>query len=97
MSKKNIFFISLIWILLVITNAIAQDKEKKWQPFLDVEGKLGSHRHLGEVDVFIPILQNKNILFYTDIRYRLDNQDSREGNYGLGIRHILPSDWIIGG
>jgi len=97
MSKKNIFFISLIWILLVITNAIAQDKEKKWQPFLDVEGKLGSHRHLGEVDVFIPILQNKNTLFYTDIRYRLDNQDSREGNYGLGIRHILPSDWIIGG
>jgi len=97
MSKKNLFFIFLIWILLVITNALAQDKEKKWQPFLDVEGKLGSHRHLGEGDFFIPLVQDQNTLLYTDIRYRLDNESSREGNFGLGLREILPSDWIIGG
>jgi hypothetical protein len=97
MSKKNIFFISLIWVLLVVTNALAQDKEKKWQPFLDVEGKLGSHRHLGEGDFFIPLVQDENTLLYTDISYRLDNESSREGNFGLGLRELLPSEWIIGG
>lgn len=97
MSKKNIFFISSICILLVIKNALAEEKEKKWQPFLDVEGKLGSHRHLGEGDFFIPLVQDDNTLLYTDIRYRLDNKSSREGNFGLGLRHILPSEWIIGG
>lgn len=72
-------------------------KKQKWQPFLDVEGKLGSQRHLGEGDFFIPLVQDEDTLLYTDIRYRLDNKSSREGNFGLGLRHILPSEWIIGG
>ena len=97
MSKKNIFFIFLICILLVITNALAEEEEKKWEPFLDVEGKLGSQRHLGEANFFIPLVQDEDTLLYTDIRYRLDNESSREGNFGLGLRHILPSEWIIGG
>lgn len=97
MSKKNIFFIFLICILLVITNALAEEKENKWQPFLAVEGKIGSHRHLGEGDFFMPLVQDEDTLLYTDIRYRLDNKSSREGNFGLGLRHILPSSWIVGG
>ncbi|RXJ88833.1 hypothetical protein CRV01_09420 [Arcobacter sp. CECT 8983] len=97
-EKRTInLFISLIWILLVITYVPAAEKEKKWEAYLDVEGKLGSHRHLAEGDFFLPLVQDDNTLLYTDIRYRLDNESSREGNFGLGLREILPSDWIIGG
>jgi hypothetical protein len=89
--------VSLIGILCLPVQTVANDKEQKWEAFLDLEGKAGTKRDLGEADLFIPLIQDQNTLFFTDVRYRLDNQSSKEGNFGLGIRHILPSDWIIGG
>lgn len=94
--KWTVFTSSLL-LSGMLTSAYAQTNKEKWQPFLDVEGKLGSHRHLGEGDFFIPLVQDDNTLLYTDIRYRLDNESSREGNFGLGLRELLPSEWIIGG
>jgi len=96
-NRKSFIFISLITISLFTTQTLAKEQEQKWEAFLDIEGKAGTKRHIGEADIFIPLWQDKDTLFYTDVRYRLDNQSSREGNFGLGIRYILPSDWIIGG
>jgi len=75
--------------------ALAQDA--KWGPHIDVEGKLGTERHLGETDAFIPLAQDGVSLLFANIRARMDDNDSVEGNYGLGVRHMLESGWNIGG
>lgn len=63
---------------------------------MDLEGKAGTKRNLGEADFFAPLAQDADTLLFADIRTRLDDQDSREGNFGLGIRHMLPTGWNVG-
>lgn len=69
----------------------------KWGAHLDLEGKGGTDRNLGEADLFLPLAQTADTLLFGSIRARLDDDDSREGNYGLGVRHMLDSGWNIGG
>lgn len=69
----------------------------KWGPHLDFEGKAGTDRNLGETDLFIPLSQDDTTLFFTNLRARMDDNDSREGNFGLGVRHMLDSGWNLGG
>ena len=62
----------------------------------------GNHRDLGEANLFIPFYQNHDSLVFVDIRGFLDNQSTREGNFGIGYRKIhknafLGKDWILGG
>ncbi len=68
----------------------------KWGPHLDLEGKWGNRRSLGDIGLFAPLWQSPTSLFFTDIRGRLDDRDSREGNFGFGLRHMLPSGWNAG-
>jgi parallel beta-helix repeat protein len=68
----------------------------KWGAHLDLEGKWGNRRALGDIGLFAPLWQSATSLFFTDIRGRLDDQDSREGNFGFGLRHMLPSGWNAG-
>ncbi len=79
--------------------AIAQDQsdpEAKWGAQVGVEGKLGSQRALGEVDLFIPLRQDADSLLFTDLRMRADNQTSLEGNFGLGLRSMRSDGWNLG-
>ena len=69
----------------------------KWGPHLDLEGKAGTNRNLGEVDLFMPLLQNEDTLFFTNLRTRMDDGSSVEGNFGVGLRHMLDSGWNVGG
>jgi hypothetical protein len=69
----------------------------KWGPHIDFEGKAGNKRNIGEADVFVPLWQNDTTLVFGNVRTRLDDDDSREGNFGVGVRHMLPSGWNIGG
>lgn len=68
----------------------------KWGAHIDLEGKLGTERHLGEVDAFLPIAQSDRTLLFANIRARADDEGSHEGNFGLGLRHMLSSGWNIG-
>lgn len=34
---------------------------------------------------------------FADVRFRLDDQDSKEGNLGLGLRRMLAGGWNLGG
>jgi hypothetical protein len=68
----------------------------KWGAHLDLEGKWGNRRALGDIGLFAPLWQSATSLFFTDIRGRLDDQNSREGNFGLGLRHMLPGGWNAG-
>ncbi|TNC96307.1 MAG: hypothetical protein FD119_1907 [Stygiobacter sp.] len=71
--------------------------EDKWGAHLDLEGKAGTKRNLGEADLFLPVAQDDRTLLFADLRTRLDDEGSREGNFGLGIRRMLESGWNLGG
>lgn len=94
--KNYIFLLSILVLFSTVNLPLCAKELPKWEGFIDIEGKAGTKRHLGEADIFLPLSQNKDTLLFTTLRYRLDNQSSREGNFGLGIRHLLPSNWIIG-
>ncbi|MCX4192464.1 inverse autotransporter beta domain-containing protein [Methylophaga sp. OBS1] len=70
---------------------------EKWQPRIDFEGKLGNQRSLGEADLLIPLWQNNDSLLFANLRGRMDNDDSYEGNIGVGFRHMLDNGWNLGG
>jgi hypothetical protein len=68
----------------------------KWGPSVDFEVKPGTERSLGEVDLFAPLAQSDDTLLFGNMRARLDDNDSVEGNFGIGVRHMLASGWNIG-
>lgn len=77
--------------------ALAQTgAEPKWGPHIDLEAKPGTKRSLGEADLFIPVAQSADTLLFVNLRLRMDDNDSNEGNYGFGIRHMLDSGWNLG-
>lgn len=63
---------------------------------VDVEGKLGGRRDLGETSVFVPVACSQDALLFSDLRFRADNQSNREGNIGLGVR-VLKDTGVAGG
>lgn len=79
------------------SSAHAEDAlAKRWGAWVETGGQLGKGRSLGEVNLFVPLLQNSNTLAFADLRGKFDNNDSVEGNFGLGIRYMLPSGWNLG-
>lgn len=67
-----------------------------YQGHVDVEGKAGSKRDIGETSVFMPIACSEDVLLFSDTRFRGDNQSNREGNLGIGVRQ-LKQHGILGG
>lgn len=84
-------------LIALATGAAQAQPAPKWGAHVDMEGKLGTDRNLGEADLFIPLTQTDTSLLFTSLRTRLDDNDSIEGNFGLGLRHMLSSGWNIGG
>ena len=81
-------------LALLATPALAADQQPpKWGASIDFEGKLGTERHLGEADLFVPLAQDDRTLFFGNARFRIDDSDSKEGNFGLGLRHMHASGW----
>jgi len=80
---------------------IGQSGEKKWQPHLEISGRVGNDdRYALEFDPFIPILQDDKSLVFLNIRNNLFWVNSRDGyelNAGLGYRRIIDDRWILGG
>ena len=70
----------------------------KWTGYLDFLGKPGTKRSLGQPDLFLPLLQDKNDMTFFNLRGQLqfDNTDVHEYNIGLGHRHMF-QEWILGG
>jgi len=89
-------------LTIVSTAAYAQSPspppavEKKWAPSIDFEGKLGTQRNLGEADILLPLWQDPRSMLFANVRARLDDNDGREGNYGLGFRHMTDWGWNLG-
>ena len=79
------------------TRALAQSVDK-WQPYLEAGGMVGINAHsFGDVDIFLPLWQDQTSLFFGDLRGTFTTSPSQEGNFGLGYRTQLNTDWILGG
>ncbi|MCR6632137.1 MAG: inverse autotransporter beta domain-containing protein [Magnetospirillum sp.] len=83
-------------LVLVLVGGAARAEEPKWGPHVDLEGKAGTDRNLGEADLFLPVVQDRDTLLFASLRTRLDDEGSREGNFGLGLRQMLDSGWNLG-
>ncbi len=68
----------------------------KWGSHIDLEAKWGNRRSLGDIGLFAPLWQDRNSIFFTDLRARFDNDEGREGNFGFGYRHMNPNGWNPG-
>jgi hypothetical protein len=87
----------LVAACAALPTAAASEDQPKWGAHIDLEGKLGTDRSLGEADLFAPLWQDNSSLLFADIRVRLDDDNSTEGNFGLGYRHMLANGWNLGG
>ena len=86
---KSRFLVSAASALILATPAFAE--APKWGAHLDFEGRWSNARTLGDAGLFAPLWQSRDTLVFTDIRGKFNSQDGREGNFGLGIRHMLDS------
>ena len=102
------YIINIIILVLLSFNAFAQDKGKI-TPYLSGTVQAGNKRNFSQVQAFIPIIQNENSLFFSDIRFmknlpnwknddKLNNKISEiyEGNLGFGYRFIVAEEALAG-
>lgn len=59
-----------------------------WQESVNVESKIGTSRSIQSIDVMYPISHSQRSLTFTDLRGRIDDDQSLELNMGLARRAI---------
>src|SRR5258707_3281459 len=69
----------------------------KWSPYIELGGMGGNRHSFGDVDIFIPLWQDQTSLLFGDLRGTFSTEPTQEGNFGLGYRTQLNTDWILGG
>ncbi|MCH7889850.1 MAG: inverse autotransporter beta domain-containing protein, partial [Proteobacteria bacterium] len=69
---------------------------RKWQPHVDIVGKLGTDRFIGEVDLFMPVRQDDKSMWFVNLRGQIDDDEEYEANLGLGYRTLTGDGWIWG-
>ncbi|MCX7365713.1 MAG: inverse autotransporter beta domain-containing protein [Alphaproteobacteria bacterium] len=83
-------------LLTISTAALAEEPARKWGAFLDIEGKVGTKRNLGEATLFVPLWQDEATMLFGDVRFKMDDQNGHEGNFGLGVRRMMADGWNAG-
>lgn len=76
-------------ISLCLGALTANASAAKWQPYIDLQAKIGDERSLGRGSLFLPLAQGQDQLFFTDARLVFDDNSASEGNLGLAYRHRL--------
>src|SRR5215468_1070449 len=83
--------------LLIGVAAMAQSADK-WSPYLEAGGMVGINAHsFGDADIFLPLWQDQTSLFFGNLHGQFSAAPTQEGNFGLGYRTQLNTDWILGG
>ncbi len=80
----------------LVPDVRADDDTQTFSAYIDLSGKPGSSRHLGELNIFFPLAQDSNDLFFLNMRGQFDDKNNREFNIGLGARHMY-KNYILGG
>ncbi|MFT6332560.1 MAG: parallel beta-helix repeat protein, partial [Lentimonas sp.] len=96
-SKFTITFLLSLLLLAPVSQAKNFDEKiNKYQPRIDLDYKWGNERNLGSLNLFIPVLQNSDNLLFIDSRGWLDNNNTKEGNIGLGFRRKINNELLLG-
>lgn len=82
--------------LVLSAPALADSGAPKWTPWVELGGRISNDRALGESILFAPLMQSHRALLFADLRGMFDDSDAREGNFGIGLRYMLPSGWNVG-
>ena len=91
-------FFAVLALLLPFFAAIPVSAEAPvWLPRIDLGGKAGDQRSLGQVELFLPLAQDGKSLLFLNPRLRFDDDGSREYGAGLGYRQRIGKHWIVGG
>ena len=93
---------TLVWMLGFAGPALAQEasdalQPRRFQPNAYAGMKIGNERIIGQFGFLGPIVQSRNSLVFMDLRGRVDDQTSGEGNFGLGVRHVFGDRRFVGG
>ncbi len=67
-----------------------------WLPILNLGGKVGTDRNIGEIELMVPLTQLENEMWFFDFRGRIDDDDSSEFNVGFGLRTALDENFVLG-
>ncbi|MDH6233270.1 parallel beta-helix repeat protein [Mesorhizobium soli] len=83
--------------ICTVSSAHADDIfAKRWGAWFEGGAQVSKNRSLGQADLFAPLYQNSDTLLFADLRGMFDDRDAVEGNFGLGLRQMLPSGWNLG-
>jgi hypothetical protein len=75
----------------------ASAAEKDYPAWANLGGKIGNHdRYLGLLDVFVPLTQKPDGLWFTDLRLKDASGPEAEYNIGTGYRRMINDTWILG-
>lgn len=75
---------------------VASNSNYKYLPRLDINYKHGNKRRMGRTEGLIPVWQSDDKLLFTDVRGWIDDNNSKEGNIGIGYRQIVNDNFILG-
>jgi parallel beta-helix repeat protein len=75
----------------------AQSGATIWRPHLHITPKASDERAVGRIDLMYPFRQTSDGMWFADVRAGFDDNDSIEGNFGIGHRRIIRRDEEAGG
>ncbi len=65
-----------------------QKQELLYHPQIEWDLKAGNQRSIGRLSLLQPLWQNDHELIFLDLIGMADTKDAREGNFGIGYRHL---------
>lgn len=65
-------------------------------PYAEFEAMPGNKRSIFQLDFMIPVYQMLDRMLFVDLRGMLDTKQAKEGNLGLGYRHIVNNAVVLG-
>jgi len=87
----------LVWLGAGKNTHAGAAKADRWGPWLEVGGHASSERHHSEGTMWVPLWQSDTSVVFADLRGKLFQHDTQEGNFALGVRRMRPDGWNIGG
>ncbi len=78
------------------SSVLAAEKADKWHGHAETVLRPGSEETAGSLEVFLPVAQDEDTLFFLDLRLSANDITDYYGNWGAGVRQVVAPDLILG-
>lgn len=89
LKHQSLILLGFMGFSLLFSTALFA-KPGYYEGHIEASGKFGSERDIGRFDLFLPLAQSKKSLFFGDFRGVVASNSTEEGNFGMGLRRIIP-------